>query len=343
MATANGGDRMIAGRMTQEGATFELRLVLYEKGVIARTVNASVPTDSTALATAITPVVRELLVGPEPVPTPAPVAAAPANDADVAALITFGGSAADISAEEIDQMIQFAPPPDVAATSAPAGGAAAAAPAVAPVVAAAPVVATTPATSGGGEIPAEMNAPVDVEAEIARPSPQTASSSAVAANRFQVAARGGYSRYYSFDFATAGAELSVKVYEGLRVIGGVEMYAVNRQLSEQEQIETGLASEWNFIYPLNTGLLYELKLGMWEPYAGADMIFVQYYRDEIGADWAGGARFRAGTDIMIVERFGFNVNLAAGFWTGANWIYIEEGLQETGFLPQISGGAVVAF
>ncbi len=322
MATANGGDRLIAGRMRQEGSEFVMDLVLYEKGAIARKVHTNVPTDSTALATAITPIVRELLVGA----TPTPVVTAPTSDADVAALITFGGTAADISAEEVDQMIQFAPPP---------GGAGSAA----PVIVAVPPVAPAPAPA---DIPAAMDAPVDVTAEIERPQP-TLESGRVATHRFQITARGGYSKYYSFDFATAGGEVAVRIYEGLRVVGGLEMYAVNRQLSEQEQIETGLASEWNFIYPLNTGLLYEVKFGRWEPYAGLDMIFVQYYRDEIGADWAGGARFRGGADVMLIERFGVNINLAAGFWTGANWIYIEEGLKESGFLPQISGGAVVAF
>jgi len=326
MATANGGDRLIAGRMRQEGTDFELDLVLYEKGVIARHLHAVVPTDTTALATAITPVVRELLVGATPTPPPSPVAAAPSTDADVAALITFGGTAADISAEEVDQMIQFAPPSDVGA-------------AVAPAVVAAPAAASAPAN----DIPAAMDAPVEVQAEIEPPPRTEATTSGVAANRFQVTARGGYSKYYSFDFATAGGELAVRIYQGLLVVGGLEMYAVNRQLTEQEQIETGLSKEWNFIYPLNTGLLYELKFGRWEPYAGVDMIFVQYYRDEIGADWAGGARFRGGTDVMLVDNFGLNVNIAAGFWTGANWIYIEEGLKESGFLPQISGGAVVAF
>ena len=121
------------------------------------------------------PVVRELLVGPEPGPDAAapvaagaaPVAAAPASDADVAALITFGGSAADISAEEIDQMIQFAPPPGVAASAAP-DVAVTAAPAVStsPSGAAPAVVAATPASSAGGDIPSEMNAPIEVEAEV---------------------------------------------------------------------------------------------------------------------------------------------------------------------------------
>ena len=48
-------------------------------------------------------------------------------------------------------------------------------------------------------------------------------------------------------------------------------------------------------------------------------------------------------DYMVVDSFGLNVNVAAGAWTGQNWGLIEQGVRETGFLPQVSAGAVFAF
>jgi hypothetical protein len=83
--------------------------------------------------------------------------------------------------------------------------------------------------------------------------------------------------------------------------------------------------------------------GLFQPYVGGDIIFVQYYKDEIGADWAGGARLRTGADVMFVKNFGLNVNLGVGGWTGKNWSLIEAGLQQSGLLPQVSGGTVIAF
>jgi hypothetical protein len=73
------------------------------------------------------------------------------------------------------------------------------------------------------------------------------------------------------------------------------------------------------------------------------MIFVQYYKDAFGADWAGGGRVRTGADFMVIPNFGFNVNLAVGAWTGQNWGLIEQGVGKTGLLPEISAGTVFAF
>jgi hypothetical protein len=38
-----------------------------------------------------------------------------------------------------------------------------------------------------------------------------------------------------------------------------------------------------------------------------------------------------------------NLNVAAGAWFGQHWGLIESGVGAAGFLPQVSGGAVVAF
>ena len=95
---------------------------------------------------------------------------------------------------------------------------------------------------------------------------------------------------------------------------------------------------------MNVGLAYKFNTGTIAiPYVGADGIFVQYYKDDVGADWAGGARLRGGVDVMVAKNFGLNVNLAVGGWTGKNWTLIEPRLGNAGLLPQVNAGTVIAF
>lgn len=157
--------------------------------------------------------------------------------------------------------------------------------------------------------------------------------------------RGGYSTYYKFKFVTGGGEVGVPLGSlPLNVVAGVEMYNVQRTLPPEIQVQTGQIFEWNQIFPMNLGMLYRLDLGgMARPYFGADGIMVQYYRDEVGGDWAGGARARAGVDVFPTQYLGVNLNAAAGGWLGQNWPLIEPGVGKSGLLPQISAGVVAAF
>jgi len=160
-----------------------------------------------------------------------------------------------------------------------------------------------------------------------------------------ITVRGGLSTYYSFLFFTGGAEVGVPLGSlPLNIIVGMEVYAVQRNLPPEVQVVTGQLWEWNTIYPLNLGLLYRMETGgVARPYFGMDFIMAQYYRDEVGADWAGGARARGGVDLFVSPNFGINVNVAAGGWLGKNWPYIEPGVQSSGLLPQASAGTVVRF
>jgi len=160
----------------------------------------------------------------------------------------------------------------------------------------------------------------------------------------QLTVRGGYSRYFSFNFVTAGLEVGVPLGKGLMAVAGLESYSVQRELPPGAQVPGEPIFQWNTIYPMNMGLTYKFNTGtLFVPYVGADMIFVQYFKDEVGADWAGGARARGGVDIMVVENFGLNANIAVGGWTGKNWTLIEPTLGNSGLLPQINAGTVVAF
>jgi hypothetical protein len=459
IATANGGEQMISGKLSSGGETYLLDLVFYDGTTIARRKQFTVPQDPTALANAMTPIVRELLTGagaqekaaatatksdfddeedlsvgvagmamgdglvdvadeepmapapapvvaakkptapPAPVPTgkkaskddqrrlaaasaatglaaglaagaaggaagaapkaaPTPAAAPPAApiaaaaaappapaDEDLAKMISFGGSVNDITAEDIS-MINFGAPPGLATAAATP----------------APVVVERPAPSAGGtsdtrlaEEEAELDKLTDLDgggskaARTASPGggsgPKTPSKGGMGelGHVVQFTVRGGYSKYYDFDFFTGGGEAGVAVAQGLHLVAGVELYAVERVLPTDLQLETGIYSQWNFIFPANLGAIYKFPLGMAQPYVGADTIFVQYYKDEIGSDWAVGARVRAGVDLMLIPNFGFNLNLAAGGWSGQNWGLIEYGVKKAGFLPQVSAGTVLAF
>ncbi|MBX2802457.1 MAG: hypothetical protein KTR31_32555 [Myxococcales bacterium] len=303
---------------------------------------------------------------PEPPPPPAPAASL---DADAAA-ITFGSSVDDISVSELEA-IQFADPGSVQAEPAAEQSTAATREVPRPQ----PVAQRRPIPEGMMDAPSGEDAEntglvqsssrrqdrqdrraskPDKAAKPART--QRSTSSRVRTTRpttddsdprtFQIAGRGGYSNYYTFDFITVGVEASARVVAGLNVIAGVEAYTVNRILPPDVALEQGVANRWDVIFPMNVGLIYDFDLGKAQPYVGADFIFVRYYNDpdpEFGADWAGGGRGRLGLNYMVLDQLGINVNLAAGAWWGANWGIIESGLQPSGFLPQISAGTVVRF
>jgi len=438
LAQRMGGDQMLTGKVTPMGPNFSLDLVFYDGQAIARRRQFTVPTDSTAMANQMTPIVQEMLTGtnpsgaaaaaasiddfddlpeddgggvavaaaapipvpapqpayqppppqpsytPPPQPTPAPppppaytpAPAAPVSDAD-AANISFGASAAEISAEEVDQMIQFGAPPGATDTQP--------APAPQPTYQPPPQPTYQPPPQPAYQPPPQPAYQPPPQPAYAQPQPQPAYSQPAGydpdlareaqeanrpqienldeeesgrkggsgskgtverdiANTMQITARGGYAKYFAFDFATVGAEVAVPVATNFHLLAGVEGYAVNRVLPPELQVQTGIISEWNTIFPINLGGMYKFTPpGIAQPYVGADVIFVQYYKDEIGADWAGGARLRGGCDFMLVDNFGLNLNVGVGAWTGKNWSLIEEGVGQTGVLPQVSAGTVVAF
>jgi hypothetical protein len=305
---------------------------------------------------------------PPPVPVAAPAVIDPSQ-------ISFKTSVADLSADQVNSMIKFGGPP-AAAPPQPAMAytqpytqpaypqpTAYLQPAPQPYVA--PPPPPQPARQNGTRIAeeeAELDAMekgpgiVDLDDEGRRGSGSRAGatgptrsgqSTGTVADRLghsvQVTARGGYSKYYGFNFVTGGGELGIAATGGLHLIAGFEVFAVHRVLPPDIAAQELVYAEWNTIYPGNVGFLYKYPVGIAQPYIGADAVFVQYYKDEVGADWAGGARGRAGIDLMFVPNFGININLAAGGWYGQNWPLIEQGTGAGGFLPQASGGTVIAF
>ncbi|HHO52376.1 MAG TPA: hypothetical protein ENK18_16270 [Deltaproteobacteria bacterium] len=158
-------------------------------------------------------------------------------------------------------------------------------------------------------------------------------------NLGQLTLRGGYAKYYAFDFITGGAEAAVRVLDNLHVVAGLETYSVNRDLPPDVALIEGQLTKWNTIFPINAGALYKFQIvDIVEPYAGADLILSQY----TDTAWAVGARARGGLDVMFIDNLGANVNLALGGWSGQRWEELQPGLKSAGLLPQISGGIVLA-
>jgi len=278
----------------------------------------------TAAATAATAIAAGGATGAKPAP----------SDEELAQMINFGGSVSDISAEQLN---------NAAHAPAPAAPAPMVRPAPAPHVpdrdlqqeeeelSPHPIQDLDGPSRGGNKKP---------------PAPHPPGGSGGGnelGHVVQITGRGGVTKYYKFNFISGGGEIGVAAFKGLHLIAGMEVYGVKRILPPEVQIQTGIYSQWNYIFPMNAGLIYKFPIGKAQPYVGADAIFVQYYKDELGADWAGGGRFRTGIDLMVIPNFGFNLNASVGAWTGANWGIIEQGVGTAGILPEVSAGTVFAF
>lgn len=162
-------------------------------------------------------------------------------------------------------------------------------------------------------------------------------------SRVQIMIRAGYSKYYDFDFVTAGGELAIGAAKHVYILAGIETYNVQRAVPENMQVN-GRLSEWNTIYPINAGLVYKGGEGKVHPYIGADVILAPYYFDTNGqASWATGGRVRGGVDLMVADNFGFNFNVGVGAWHGADWAIVQRDTKATGILPQVNAGTVIAF
>lgn len=291
------------------------------------------------------------------VAAPAAVAAVPAAVAPAAAAAASEATGGAMSDEDVLAMISFG------------GGGGSAPPATNPVqtaatnyanqgVNAAQGAANTAINNAVNSVPSTGNAAADAAIGGAAAAAANAAKNLIdlegekatkvareGTEHVNITLRGGYSTYYKFKFVTGGGEVGVPLGSlPLNVVAGVEMYNVQRTLPPEIQVQTGQIFEWNQIFPMNLGMLYRLDLGgMARPYFGADGIMVQYYRDEVGGDWAGGARARAGVDIFPTQYLGVNVNAAVGGWLGQNWPLIEPGVGKSGLLPQVSAGVVAAF
>lgn len=363
VAQAHEADALVVGSMKRRGGLFWLDLAYFDERTGVRRQTFSVPTDPSGLANALGPVVRELITGLRPEeanPTPEvdlddldefddlpdgdEFETPPPDDRDTAALeqIQFGRpdvrtaplSEPDRRTEDLNDLEVLVAPPTGEAD-----------PQAAPPSSEDRALERQRRRAAKAE--AKARARVD-ELEGRDPTPPPAvrrdppRDEPYAPPTLQVTGRFGGAKYYQFNFLTVGAEAELRLGGGVHLIAGIEAYNVNRELPPQLQSEPGQDRFWDAIYPINLGLLYHFGTSRVRPYVGIEVIFAQYFRDEIGADWAGGPRVRGGVDWMIVDNFGLNANLAVGGWVGQNWPFVEEGLEPRGWLPQISVGPVLA-
>ncbi|MEN0061933.1 MAG: hypothetical protein AAGA48_07250 [Myxococcota bacterium] len=348
---------LIAGTMRRRGRLFWLDLVYYDEQRIVRRKTFSVPTDPTGLGNAMGPVVRELLTGR----TGASEEPTLAGDLDLDELDDFETDAADVDVANI----QFGEPDQVGVEAIEFGSGSVETkplddepddetlnPLDDPMLTPEP---QAPRRAQEREAAREQRQQERDAARMAREAERRQEERDASLSRtspsgpppaeapsLQVTGRVGGAKYYQLNFVTAGAEVALRTVDGLYLIGGVEAYNVNRVLSLQRQQETGRLRGWDQIYPIHLGVLYKFGDQAVRPYVGLEVIFAQYYQDEIGADWAAGPRARGGVDWMIARNFGLNANVALGGWLGQNWPFIEDGLQTTGLLPQLSVGPILS-
>ena len=170
------------------------------------------------------------------------------------------------------------------------------------------------------------------------------SSASESDHRVTVRGRLGYTKYFAFDFVVANVDAAFPLGQsGAYLTGSFNAFSVQRVLPEDFR-QDGRMTEWNTIYPLGAGIVYKIKnSGTVRPYVGGELIAVQYYRDEVGSDWAAGFRGRGGIDIMVSETFGFNLEANVGYWSGPTLNKIDNGIRNSGSLPGIIGGASLSF
>ena len=156
------------------------------------------------------------------------------------------------------------------------------------------------------------------------------------------AARLGYANFQGLNFVTYGAEVSFMATKTLAILAGVEAYSTRRAMPA-ELIDAGAPPEvWNTILPFNLGLAYRFSTKSVQPYAGGDFIMIPGYVKDTGGV-ATGLRIRGGSDFLVTDSFGFNLNVSMGVWAGSNFEQVETAASNAALTPQFSGGTVLHF
>ncbi len=305
-----------------------------DDGLVFGTEPAPAPAPRPAPSEGRTRSVGTAISAPPPPPPPPPPPEEEEEEFDPS-LISFGTSAADITfASQDEEPLPPPPPPpppprddpswdeeedfDAARATRVSGGK--------------PPSSTAAPPSRGGSSPTKSTT-------------SKAPSGADGFRRVHITTRGGWTNYSLFNFGTAGAELGVRVAGGLSIVVGLDAHIVTRQLPPDIAAQEGRSVSVDTIAPVNAGLLYRFRDQKIQPYAGVDAQFTWYWRNpETGRySVAFGARARGGADFFVSRNFGFNLDLALGFWLGRDWPQVDPRLPAVAFLPHFGGGFVFAF
>jgi len=281
--------------------------------------------------------------GYAPVPPPRPVARAPARPPPPARVddvddIQFGSATDDIQVEDIT----FGSATTLIEVDEPAPAPQPARPAYRPIER-----YEDPIEAGGGRYadldePYADDRPVQEPARLERSSrrPQTSRNST--AGTLGLTGRAGYSKFQSLNFLTYGIEGAFQIQDTFALIAGLEAFSVRRALDPTEVPVGQPAVVWNTILPFNLGMLYKPSNSDVRPYVGFGGQIIPGYVKSEGAT-AYGFRARAGVDYIMTDNFGLNLNLAAGVWSGEHFSQVQDDLEPTGMVPQISGGTILLF
>ena len=166
--------------------------------------------------------------------------------------------------------------------------------------------------------------------------------SSMADTKASIAVRGGFSRFQDLNFLTYGAEAAFMATPNLAIVAGAEAYST-RRIVPVDQLEEGqLAEQWNTILPLNAGLQYKFGTSSVRPYVGGGLQIIPGVVKDAGGV-AIGLRARGGADFALTDVFGFNVNIAAGVWSGQQFQEIQSGFGASALVPQFSAGTIFLF
>ncbi len=184
-------------------------------------------------------------------------------------------------------------------------------------------------------------------------SSRTKKSSPTRSSRMDAAAtltgKVGGGNFQTLNFVTYGGEVGIHLSEAVSVHIGGEGYATNQAmpvLDEDGEPTDVLQQSWRVLIPISLGAEYHFEGKVAKPYVGADMQILPAYAGA-GSGAAIGLRGRAGSNFMVADGFGINLNVAFGFWSGQYFRQVPSPaggtLNPSGLAPQISLGPVIAF
>lgn len=184
-------------------------------------------------------------------------------------------------------------------------------------------------------------------------SSRTKKSSSTRSRRMNAAAtltgKVGGGNFQTLNFVTYGGEVGIHLSEAVSVHIGGEGYATNQSmpiLDEDGQPTDVWKPTWRVLIPISLGVEYHFEGKMAKPYVGADMQLLPAYAGA-GSGAAVGLRGRAGSNFMVADGFGINLNVAFGFWSGQYFQQVPSAaggtLNTFGLTPQITLGPVIAF
>jgi len=184
-------------------------------------------------------------------------------------------------------------------------------------------------------------------------STRTKKSSSIRSGRIDAAAtltgKVGAGNFQTLNFVTYGGEVGIHLSEAVSVHIGGEGYATNQAMPvlDEDGVPTDvLEQSWRVLIPVSIGIEYHFEGKMAKPYIGADMQVLPAYAGA-GSGAAIGLRGRAGSNFMVADGFGINMNVAFGFWNGQYFQQVPSPaggtLNPTGLAPQFTLGPVIAF